>query len=467
METIDAILLALIIIVICLIIYTWVSNRDEKKRKHARELIDASAGGYDKFANEAVREIEKIRPDRRTAEDNYRAGTLLEFNLLNGETENAPRGVLGNIMRNYVDAFERMAENAQQMREERTERIVRHIQAERRQPEIVMGGFGGGGGDMPLQTVIMVDHIEDFTDNDFGDLFDGEDGGIFGGLMNALVGHITQTAPIVREADREERRERTAAAAETRAEAITEYMAQTQTHTSDAQNVHDSKVNKDLRASLLAIEPSLRRDKTLPDVINEMTEFLFESDLNNDQRELVIKSLDIIAKDNYIGTLQCTEGHVFKTVWDRTEAPENAVNSKLMKEALATALVEFWENGADHDAVCINGRCGRMLASLVLLDYDDSAGAVQTKEMIKNEVIKDATDIINDSIDEACVSQIEVRRKVGQSYKDPKIECDDVEEEKFIEEMKQKINNMMEHKYRNRLNVRDFNNIRDDIYAGL
>jgi len=457
METIDYVLIALIIVVICLIIYSWVSSRDDKKRKHARELTDTSAGGYDEYADEALHELEAIQPDQRTAEDNYRAGTLLELNFLNGETENAPRGILGTIMQNYINAIDRMADATRARRE----RIAQHMRdGTAAEPEIVRGG-----GFAPLQTVVMIDHIEDFTNANFGNVF--EDDNMLGGLMGALVGHITETTPLIRETNREERRLRTAQAAENRAEAITEYMDQTQTHTSDAQNVHDGKVNEDLRATLITIESSQRRDKTLNDAINEMTEFLFDSDLSEDQRELVLKSLDIIAKDNYIGTLSCTEGHVFKCVWDRAEAPENAVNCELMKEALAIALADFWENGGEHSAVCINGRCGRMLASLTLLDFNDSVGQTQTKEMIKNEVIKDATDIINASIEKACESTDEARQLVGQSYKDPKIECDDAEEEKFVDEMKLKITNMMEHKYREKLSARDFENIRDDIYAGL
>lgn len=457
---------------------------DDKKRKHARELTDTSAGGYDEYADEALQELEAIQPDRRTAEDNYRAGTILEFNLLNGETENAPRNVVGAIMRNYINAVERMAETARARRERIAEHVRNRANGGRGgvNNRVRHGGFGGanvrgldpagfepevvrGGGFAPLDAVVMIDHIEDFVDNDFGNDIFADD--TLGGLMGMLVGHITETTPMIRKADREERRLRTAAAAENRAEAITEYMTQTQTHTSDAQNVHDSQVNKDLRTTLLAIEPSLRRDKTLNDAITEMTEFLFESDLSEDQHKLILKSLDIIRKDNYIGTLQCTEGHVFKCVWDRAEAPENAVNSKLIKEALAVALTEFWENGGDHAAVCINGRCSRMLASLTLLDFDDRVGAVQTKEMIKNEAIKDATDIINACIDEARASEDEARRLVGEAYRDPTVDCDENEEEKFVAEIKQKISNMMEHKYREKLSVRDFEKIRDDIYAGL
>jgi hypothetical protein len=113
-----------------------------------------------------------------------------------------------------------------------------------------------------------------------------------------------------------------------------------------------------------------------------------------------------------------------------------------------------------------------MLASLVLLDYDDKVGIVQTKEMIKNEIIDLSTKIINSSIEQACASDNEGRRRVGESYMGtPHASSpptpDPAEERKFIDELKQKIQTMLDLNYRDKLDKRDFENIRDDIFAGL
>jgi hypothetical protein len=233
--------------------------------------------------------------------------------------------------------------------------------------------------------------------------------------------------------------------------------------------VHDSHVNEDLRATLTRIEAS-QKTQPLPVVIANMGEFVLSNncDITPEKRRLVFKSLEIIGRNQHIGTLQSTEGNVFKCVWDRAEDPSNVINETLIKNALAQSLVDFWENGANHDPVCINGRCSRMLASLVLLDYDDKVGIVQTKEMIKNEIIDLSTKIINSSIEQACASDNEGRRRVGESYMVADAPTPDpAEERKFIDELKQKIQTMLDLNYRDKLDKRDFENIRDDIFAGL
>jgi len=456
MDTIDILLIGVIIVAIILIVGHLFANHDDKKRKRASELIDLSAGGNDEFAQGAINEINGINPENRTAEDNYRAGTLLEFNVLNGETENAPRNVLTTIIDAYVDTVDRAAEIAHRRRV-----MVQHAIENGRDPgEIVNGGNGNENGNPT--NIIMLDHIEEFNEINNNDMM--------GGLFDVLYAHIADAAPVIREDDRETRRLAAAAAAETRAEAIIGYMDATATHTSDAQNVHDGHVNEDLRRTLISIETSLKRDTTLTHTIQCMRDFAASSDYGDDyddidaRIELINKSLNIISEDNYIGTLQSSEGHVFKCVWDRAEDVRNVANEHLIKCALADALVDSWENNI---AVCINGRCSRMLAALVLLDFDDKNGAVQTKEMIKNESIHDATTIIDESIEEAMNSTDPARKLVGEAYDGGDVEASPAEEAKFVAELKQKISSMMDRNYRDKLSARDFTNIKTDILAGV
>lgn len=444
-------LLALIVIVILMVIYHNYSEGANAgiTRKRVRDNIKMSAGGFDTYAKHALAELEGMKS--RNATDAYTMGTLLEFNMLGGEITNAPRATVTAIASAYTETMERAA--AQMMQ--------RIVQA-REEPV--------GGAIEPVEPTdppieFMIAHIEQFTDNDFANIV--EDDMLDDETINALFTRAAETIPMIRETNREIRRVNARTHTNNREDATHTYMGAARTFTSDPQNVHESHVNEDLRATLMRIEQSARTDTTLTVRLSHAQEFILNSELSPDARTRACKSLEIVGKNQYIGTLQCTEGHVFGSVWDRAEDPANVVNENLIKLALANALADFWENGISHSPVCINGRCSRMLASLVLLDYDNSVGNVQTKEMIKNEIIDAATTIIDESVEAACVSANEKRRTVGESYRNPKITADEAEELKFIDEMKAKISNMMEHNYRDKLSPRDWTNIRDDIYAGI
>src|SRR3972149_2849747 len=100
-------------------------------------------------------------------------------------------------------------------------------------------------------------------------------------------------------------------------------------------------------------------------------------------------------------------------VWERTKIHENEKKSRLMKEAVIDALVDCNEATG---LVCMNGRCGRLIESLTLLDYDKDIGKTQTNEMIRNQVFDEVKKMIDSEINSAKISADPVLQQVGKYY---------------------------------------------------
>lgn len=156
-------------------------------------------------------------------------------------------------------------------------------------------------------------------------------------------------------------------------------------HTNDAQNVHDSSVNNELRAVLARMAPGNARLA------------LSEARQHAANNPRALQALKMVANATYISPFDTDELDIFARVWNRTKEPGN--NTKQATEAVITALADCVENGK---LVCVNGRCARLLSSLVTIDHDPviAAGAMTT-EAHRNEIYSQVSRAVDKRVAEA------------------------------------------------------------------
>lgn len=365
------ILFALIIILlICIIYWAMQSSRDKASRERAEDLIQASSGTYDAAANAALRELTEIANPR--AGDYFRRGNIIRYNIMGGEVGGAetPAGVrarrvaLENVMRDYTDT-------------------LLHVGGE---PE---AGF-------------MIYQIEDF-DRILGDAENVNDALLAHMLFDLQDFHnvVATTAPTARREMATERIAKASAAAETRAEAITAALDDATKYTSNAQNVHDSKINGDLRITLNKLKNDAGAFPPDPARSIQEAERYLKSEYGADspdrlaRRERAQRVLNRVKQGERISTFDDTEDNIFAHVWDRTKHPRNRARADFMREAVGNALADSVEKGNE---VCINGRCAHLLNSLATLDHDPAMGSAMTFEAYRNQIYQETKQIVSDEI---------------------------------------------------------------------
>jgi hypothetical protein len=91
-----------------------------------------------------------------------------------------------------------------------------------------------------------------------------------------------------------------------------------------------------------------------------------------------------------------TDSECLQRVWQRADDARNVDVRDHMRRAVFDALVDAWEMGftQQRHIVCVNGRTSRILAALVLLDWDQRNWSVKSLEQFKNEVFERSTKII-------------------------------------------------------------------------
>jgi hypothetical protein len=199
-------------------------------------------------------------------------------------------------------------------------------------------------------------------------------------------------------------------------------------------------VNADLRDILRRLKDTAPFDFDPARSIAEARDFIvdtYQHDNNNHNKIVdAIAGLDKAAECNLISTFNETEDRIFAYVWERCSYPKNASNRLLMREAVINSLADGTENGSQ---VCINGRCARMLNSLVTLDYDSAvAGSALTMEAIRNQIFQEMKTIVNNAIIDAKNSSDELMRVVGESYETGEGNPDPIVEDVFKNGMKKR-----------------------------
>ena len=170
--------------------------------------------------------------------------------------------------------------------------------------------------------------------------------------------------------------------------------------------------------------------------------------------------------DRYNGTLESMERDIVNVVWNRTKLPMNEKNKNLIKDAVVESFIDMSNDGG---MVCSNGRCARLLESLVHTDADQSAvtGAM-TVEQIRNDALQKSNDILKETVKQYSSSALdETLAAAAKSYDDPSIEVTDDIDKKFKTIIKDKVNRFIDLTYIDKLSTRDFNNIKSHCLTAI
>lgn len=406
-----------LIAVVVLIYYFCIYTSDRARRRRAERLYQRSAGVFDAAAREALEELNQLRVVR--PEDRFRRATLLEYNILEGDNER-DHGIVRQVAEDYTGALQGMREQDW----------------------------------YPAAPEFVLRQVRDFRD----ELHRIDDD-----LAIDIALALAETEPIVLTRTIEDRRERAKTQANNQVEAMTGFLDESIVYTSDAQNVHDSNVNSDLRRVHTILSAS--NTGTMADAFVEARRYIERVYPGSaEKRANALATLDKMSRGGRIMTYNDTEDHIFAVVWHRTNDPANVGNENLMKEAVANALADCIENGS---MVCINGRCARILNALVTLDHDPevSAGAM-TYEAYRNQIFSETQDIIKRIVDDYGASTDAAKRKLAASYKGENVEVSAETEEEFKAEAQRAIAANI-HRYDTKLSPEDIRRITGECFAAL
>jgi hypothetical protein len=420
------VLLATIVVVLICVIYYVFYGSDRAKRRRARQNIRSSSGVFDKAAAAALSELSSINAP--TADDLAAAADIYRYNILEDNVHvNTPEEInaLENAILNYQLALLTVTEA------EEPDHILRRV--------------------------------EEFNDRLTRTRFNDQD-------LDAMVTEFTHTAEaVVPQARRDVIQQRAARArkrAETRREAINEAIDEAITYTNDSQNVHDTSVNADLRETLAKLKQGNGGRVDIPRAFAEAEQFIrgkYAADPDN--REKVAQALAVLAvmsRGEYIYTYNDTESNIFAHTWARAKHPRNIAREDLIKTAIVNALADSVENG---NIVCVNGRCGRVLNSLVTLDFDPSVGSAMTFEAYRNQIFQEVKEIIDKEIDKAKNSGDAELAEYAKSFDsgDP-LEDGGPAEERFKRQLKNSLDKHID-SYRDKLGEREIEQVRQEAYV--
>jgi hypothetical protein len=246
------------------------------------------------------------------------------------------------------------------------------------------------------------------------------------------------------------------------------FVADNTTNTSDTQNVHDSAVNEQLRKTWQQLKqrtppPSRNRHNIFID-IHSYIQYYVGSDPARVKRAQ--RALEEIKAGKYNATIDATEDDILTLVWSRSELPENASSKELLKQAVVDALIDMSDDG--RNIVCPNGRCARIIESLVHTDFDENIhnGAV-TMEQIRNDAFKTSNEILQATIKLLSQSEDPALQNVAKTYEDPSIATDELGEDRFKSIVKEKIETFIDTSYKDKLPLHNYKNLLEHCLTAI
>jgi len=446
----------IIVIIISIIAYLFSCTSHKSKPTSKSQHIIAeleyqeSDGTFDQHAKNAL--VANTQIKNRTAVDDYRAGNILELNVLQGD-EIDPNTPIANIdatrtsISHYRNAVNRLMDRELAATVEITENNTRRI--------------------VEPQPVVMLDHIIDFGERNLRNIWDfgfqrilEDDIGLANilGVHNQLV-ELNATALTARKNKSEINIAKAKATSHSKKDFAEKLTNLNLTHTSDPQNVHDPSVRADNNHTLDIIKSTVLPGSA-SDTIHEISQYLTRSNISESQRQSAQKVLSEISKGNIITAYNDNEDNILKYVWDRSKLKANEENSKNIQDAVITALYQ-------SSGVCINGRVSNIVGALATLDINEEVGAAQTEEHYKNEIFMAAKDILNE--------EIEIAKKAGgdmkivaESYDDINITPDPDHQKVFENKVMERIDEVIAN-HKDKITPTKLNEIRIDSYvvAGL
>lgn len=194
------------------------------------------------------------------------------------------------------------------------------------------------------------------------------------------------------------------------------------THTSDAQNVHDSDVQTDIKRIAAKLDMRGASQHADPAVLD----YILNCGADSDLKQKAIEAYDTIrTRGINIAALNATEPQILNAVWQRANSPVNTGNQDSLKMALVDALASCIEGGRP---VCSTGRSSRVISSLCMLDADSDISKIGTSEMYKNEILEKANGLLKECIKTAQNSPNLSMQTYGKSFEDASILDDTVPE---------------------------------------
>ena len=187
----------------------------------------------------------------------------------------------------------------------------------------------------------------------------------------------------------------------TAAAATAAYVEAAIAHTDDPQNSHDTGVLASLRAVVdrLRADNGDRRLITLDEVAADIRQN--GPALSDNRPALVTDALAVIERmrrHERVLAISASDEECLRLVWQRADDDRNRPVRDKLRRAVFDALVDSWEPGVGPGAVrhivCVNGRTTRVLAALVLLDWDERNWDVKSLEQFKNDVFTAAATVI-------------------------------------------------------------------------
>jgi hypothetical protein len=316
--------LCLIVVLLILIIYTVVTS-DAYRRAVAQSSEKLSNGTYDKHARKAAQTRRAMHAP--AVDDLHAHARLLRFNLLENQ-----------LAREDLDA-----------REAVDEMLAMYEQA---LEGVVFGNAAFGG-----EAFALVFEVAP--------------------LMPAPAAHA-HAAAVDAAAEKISRAGNKAAAA-------INYLQEIQKPVEDLQNVHDSKLNRDLLSALDKIRMTVTR-KSNAQTNEDIRAAIARSDLSGSKKEAALKTLREMEKNARIETFHGHENDILSTVWARGGIPNNGD----VQGAVLLALADASESGTP---VCINGRVSRVVNSLHMIDMDFKHSAAMTTKAYRDQVFHETQKI--------------------------------------------------------------------------
>jgi uncharacterized short protein YbdD (DUF466 family) len=398
---------------VCFIWYIW----QKGLRSRAQENFLLSNGTFDTYAEKALDNLEKIQCP--TSRDHFLAARLVDLNAHEGRINNVR--VLNDVVNRYMTG----------------------------------GDVERDGGDPSLLNWFEIDQIENFIERHMDIMAGNPNYNNF--IERALAKRprkITSTIEQVREKSRN------------KSEAYETFAKENQTGTSDAQNVHDSAVNQVLRATLekLKKEAPVLTEKDRSRIFTDVQRYIKRACSGKKALRAGKGLEEMTEKSKFNGTLNVAEGDLVALVWSRSFHPINAKNRKLIQDAIIESLSDMVTDDSidDHGSslVCSNGRCARLMESLVHTDADqETVLGAMTLEQLRNDAFTLSNKILQDTISLYSHSQNAKLRNVAQSYKDSSVKTDPESEYQFKVLVKEKINKELEKAFKKRLSEKNFSKL--------
>ena len=251
----------------------------------------------------------------------------------------------------------------------------------------------------------------------------------------------------------------------TKKEATHNYLQKSKIVKSDAQNVHDPSVNKDLKNTY----KQLQNDSILHvknDEMYDIEKYILLSKLSDAEKTKAIKTYNkIIHDDGRVYTIDdnVRVRDILKLVWNRSYHPNNANQSDNLKESVVHALSDCIENG---NVVCNGGISSRLLSSMVLIDHDKSMGNAMTSSGYKSEMFSNAQKIFQQEIKLSENSTNPQIKQFAKSFDDTSIDDSKIPEDIktiFYNAVEKKIDTMLSRYNKEHVPV----NIKTEIMAGI